>query len=320
MRRRRAAGLTLVVAAAWAWRRFPRFRPFSLLLARMERLAPESRARAQKGLFRAVYGAVNRLAGRADVGFLNYGYAALGEDAARLDLPPEIEPDRYSVQLYDRVAGAVELRGLDVLEVGCGRGGGTAFLFERHAPATLTGLDLSESSIAYCTRRYGRPGLRFVPGDAERLPFPDTSFDAVVNVESSHCYPDAERFFAEAARVLRPGGVLLFADLRHTHVDGAGGGPKIGDVPRLREQLATAGLVVVEEEDITANVVRALELDTPRRRTAIEQKAPKLFRAQLLDFMGVEGSGLFRAFAAHELSYLRMVLKPARDLAEPAAA
>jgi SAM-dependent methyltransferase len=267
-----------------------------------------------------VYDTMNLLLRRADVGFLNYGYAPTDERFEPVALPSESEPDRYAIQLYEKVAGAVALRGLDVLEVGCGRGGGAAFVFERHQPASLTGLDLSKSSVAYCRRQYGRPGLRFVSGDAERLPFPDASFDAVLNVESSHCYPDVARFLAEVVRVLRPSGVLLFADLRHTRIDKAEDAPKIGDVASLREQIAAAGLMVAEEEDITANVTHALELDSPRRRAAIERRAPKLIRSQLLDFAGVEGSGLFRAFADHEISYLAMVMRPAREVAEPAAA
>jgi SAM-dependent methyltransferase len=320
MRRRPvvAAAAVLVALVAWRKRRHSQYRPFTFLLLRMERLTPESRARVQKAFWKVVYAVMNLGIRRASVGFLNYGYAPLVAPSKSVDLPAEREPDRYSIQLYAKVAGAVDLSGLDVLEVGCGRGGGTAFVFERYEPASMTGLDLSESSVAHCRRTYERPGLRFVAGDAERLPFDDASFDAVVNVESSHCYPDAGRFFAEVGRVLRPGGVLLFADMRHTSVDGAGGGAKIGDVPRLREQLAEAGFVVEEEEDITANVVRALELDSPRRRAGIERTAPRFVRSQLLDFAGVEGSSLFRAFAEHELSYLRMVLRPPRRAAEPA--
>jgi ubiquinone/menaquinone biosynthesis C-methylase UbiE len=45
-----------------------------------------------------------------------------------------------------------------------------------------------------------------VHGDAENLPFPQVSFDAVINVESAHCYGSIERFLAEVHRVLRPGG------------------------------------------------------------------------------------------------------------------
>ena len=49
-------------------------------------------------------------------------------------------------------------------------------------------------------------GVDFVHGDAEKLPFPDRSFDAVINIESSASYPHFSRFLAEVARVLRPAG------------------------------------------------------------------------------------------------------------------
>jgi ubiquinone/menaquinone biosynthesis C-methylase UbiE len=56
--------------------------------------------------------------------------------------------------------------------------------------------------------------LDFVRGDAQNLHFPDQSFDAVINVEASHIYPNLERFLGEVARVLRPGGHFLYADFR----------------------------------------------------------------------------------------------------------
>ena len=46
------------------------------------------------------------------------------------------------------------------------------------------------------------------------MPFPVSSFDAVVNIESSHCYESMDAFLAEVCRVLRPGGRFFFADLR----------------------------------------------------------------------------------------------------------
>ena len=52
--------------------------------------------------------------------------------------------------------------------------------------------------------------------DSEDLPFPDDSFDAVINIESSHTYPNFSRFLAEVARVLRPGGHFLYTDVRNT--------------------------------------------------------------------------------------------------------
>jgi SAM-dependent methyltransferase len=237
-----------------AARRYPRFRPFTLLLSRASLLPPDARSGVQKGLFKAVYATMNLLMRRADVGFLNYGYSPL-EDAGDLsEFSPEADPDRFSIQLYDKVAGAVDLRGLDVLEVGCGRGGGAAFVFERHGPRSLTGVDLSASSVAYCQRSYARPGLSFRVADAEHLPFPDGSFDAVLNVESSHCYPNVEGFFLEVARVLRPGGVFVAADsigsdqLRQFHHDDI---YQPVDPGGLADRLERAGLV-----DVAVNVYK----------------------------------------------------------------
>ena len=50
--------------------------------------------------------------------------------------------------------------------------------------------------------------------DAEKLPFDDESFDAIINVESSHCYPHIDSFLSEVRRVLAPGGCFGIVDFR----------------------------------------------------------------------------------------------------------
>ena len=56
--------------------------------------------------------------------FMNYGYADSQINRKTLPLKPADEPYRYFIQLYHHVAGAIDLTGLDVLEVGCGVGAG----------------------------------------------------------------------------------------------------------------------------------------------------------------------------------------------------
>src|SRR5690348_5270271 len=140
LRRRRTTGVAVLLLGGWFVRRYSQFRPFAVLLARVQRFYPDARSRAEKRVFRAVYGTLNRLLRATDVSFLNYGYASLGEPEP-LELGRGSEPDRFAVQLYDKVVGTADLHGLAVLEVGCGRGGGAAFVFERHRPASMTGLD-----------------------------------------------------------------------------------------------------------------------------------------------------------------------------------
>jgi SAM-dependent methyltransferase len=118
------------------------------------------------------------------------------------------------------------------------------------------GLDLAPANIDACRRLPDRPGMAFARGDAQDLPFPDGSFDAVVNVESSHSYPSVPRFLAEVARVLRPGGLLFLAD--HRPVADEWGPEKT--FASLVEQLRGSGLVEIESRDITANVHESIRL------------------------------------------------------------
>ncbi len=275
-----------------------RFRPVVLLLTLLARYAPEAQPRVQKSVIRAWYQFLSAPGRAADVAMMNYGYAPLGEPGTPLELAAEEEANRYGIALYHRVAGAVDLRGKDVLEIGCGRGGGAAFIKRQFAPRSVTGVDFAEKAIAFCRRRYAIDGLQFVTGDAERLTFPEASFDAVVNVESSHCYPHFDRFVQEVKRVLRPTGHFLFADFRPQPA-----------VESLRDQLRLSGLTMVEEERITPNVVRALDLDTERRVAFAQRHIPGPLRDIFNDFAGVRGSQAYQEFQSAKTEYLRFVLQ-----------
>src|SRR5882762_6007781 len=128
-----------------------------------------------------------RLVAAEDVVFLNIGYEE--DPPMALPLAESDEPNRFHIQLYYRTATQVDLSGKRVLEVSCGHGGGASYLVRTLRPASYTGLDLNRAGIDFCQKRHNLPGLDFVQGDAENLPFPDQSFDAVINIEASHLYP-----------------------------------------------------------------------------------------------------------------------------------
>ena len=197
-----------------------------------------------------------RLLGDDDWLFLNYGY----EEDPPMDLPLEgsDEPHRYFIQLYHRTAAQVDLSGKRVLEVSCGHGGGSSYLIRTLKPASYTGLDLNPAGIEFCKKRHHLPGLEFVHGDAQSLPFPDDSYDAVVNVEASHLYPDVPRFLAEVARVLRPGGHFLYADFRRRSA-----------VAEWEAALADTPLRMVSHAVIDAEVLRGNEKNRPRKQELI---------------------------------------------------
>src|SRR5688572_22381930 len=142
-----------------------------------------------------------------DFSLMNYGYAPAAGSSFDAS-----EPERYCLELYRHVVNGGTLENRRVLEVSCGRGGGAAFMSSTCLPAEYVGLDVSEQNLERATRQFADiPGLRFQLGRAESLPFEDGSFDAVINIEASHLYDHPEKFFAEAHRVLRHGGVFFYA-------------------------------------------------------------------------------------------------------------
>jgi SAM-dependent methyltransferase len=107
-----------------------------------------------------------------------------------------------------------------LLDVASGTGT-SALLAAREFGSRVTGVDYGEQAVLGATTaaRAERLDLRarFVRGDAEDLPVPDDSFDAVL-CECSVCtFPQKERAVAEMARVLRPGGRLAIADVVVDH-------------------------------------------------------------------------------------------------------
>jgi ubiquinone/menaquinone biosynthesis C-methylase UbiE len=226
------------------------------------------------------------------IDFLNYAFAQ-SEDASVLPLSAADEPNRPNIQLYDHVRGGVDFRGLRVLEVSCGHGGGASYFTRTYAPAEYIGMDLNPEAIRHCQSRHQVVGLKFHVGDAQKLPFSDASFDVVMNVEASHCYPDFPGFVDEVARVLKPGGRFYHADLRYrSGVDEWVA--TLAKHPRLR---------LDEMRLINPEVIRGMELNTPRYEAMVRKALPRVLHKLALDFAGVKGSRLHRDAVSGEMSY-----------------
>lgn len=223
----------------------------------------------------------------------NYGFAPADGD----------DPQRFQHQMYRELLKLLERKkalkpGLKLLEVSCGRGGGlNAFLAAAPETFDATGLDVAASAIRFCRSAYGESDrLRFVEGSALALPFPDASFDVVLNVEASNDYGDRPRFFAEVARVLKPDGVFLYTDSF-----------RAARAEQMKQELGAAGFAA-DFTDVTGNVAEACRLDSPRRREVIRRNAPLIgklmFRRQLENYAAIEGSGKYRSFVDKRRAYL----------------
>jgi ubiquinone/menaquinone biosynthesis C-methylase UbiE len=238
---------------------------------------------------KSFYRIQTRMFNTGDVVFLNIGYEE--DPPMAVPLAESDEPNRFYIQLYHRTATQADLSGKRVLEVGCGHGGGASYLTRTLRPAAYTGLDLNRAAIAFCRKRHKLPNVDFVHGDAEKLPFPDQSFDAVVNVESSAAYPHFSRFLAEVVRVLRPGGHFLYTDLR-----------PVSSIAEWEAALAGAPMRMLSHDDINAQVVRGLEKNS-QRMVELIGRMPIGLRSIGREYAGMKGTGFYRAMQSGKYPY-----------------
>jgi ubiquinone/menaquinone biosynthesis C-methylase UbiE len=266
-----------------------------MLLARLASLATRT-GRGRRALWRTWYEFLAARYREPGWTFMNYGYRDPGGSAGP-PLAPADEADRSFIQLYDVVARGAPVAGRDLLEIGCGRGGGAAYVAGALSPRRVVGVDLSSRAIALCRRRFVLPNLTFQVGDAERLPFGDGSFDAVLNVESSHCYGRFSAFLGEVRRVLRPDGRFLYADFRPRE-----------EVAGWRASLAAAGFAIEAERDLRPGVVAALDADDDSKRDLIGRLVDRPLRKVFSEFAALRGSELYQLLRDGRLAYLGFVL------------
>lgn len=171
----------------------------------------------------------------------------------------------------DRLIAEAGVRADDaVLDVCSGMGGPARYLAWKTG-CTVTGLDLTASRVEGATELTRLAGLsgavRFVHGNALDMPFPDASFTLAIAQEAFAHVPDKPRLISECARVLKPGGRLVFSDILHR------GDLSGDDARRLYEgmtfsEIGTAhgyaallhanGMTVVRQVDLTEAWTRIL--------------------------------------------------------------
>lgn len=145
----------------------------------------------------------------------------LAADAEIFRRPRDTAPQAFSGErLTSAIGGQVEMEhlhryflarslvgGLDVLDVACGEGYGSALLAQ--VARSVTGLDYDADAVAHACAAFSGPETEFVQGSATAMPFAEASFDAVVSFETIEHFAGHDEFLAEIRRVLRPGGLLI---------------------------------------------------------------------------------------------------------------
>lgn len=138
----------------------------------------------------------------------------------------------------DRIVDGLALAGKSLLDIGCGAGGATLHLAERHRLAQATGFDVEKPVIETARHRAQSRGLsgrvNFVQGPPGPVPFADASFDVVFSKDALLHVPDKDALFSEIFRVLKPGGVFAASNWMIAH----DGEPS----PEMKTYIAAEGL------------------------------------------------------------------------------
>jgi SAM-dependent methyltransferase len=124
----------------------------------------------------------------------------------------EEEARRAPERLVEILAASLP-RNAAILDVANGLGAQDPVIARATAPRLLVAVNLTEFQLRAGRKRLSSSGALPAVADAVRLPFPDRSFDGVICVEAAFHFSSRAAFFAEAIRVLRPGGVLSMSDV-----------------------------------------------------------------------------------------------------------
>lgn len=225
---------------------------------------------------------------------MNYGYNELDYIPTEKDLK---DVDFFSKKLYWKVSNLEQInlsRNETILEVGCGRGGGIYFLAEKFKEYNFIGLDYSEGAIDSAKKKFILPNLKFIKGDATNLPFKDNSIGTIINIESSHCYPNFSKFIEESKRVLRTNGHFLYADFKRDCLHG------------IQKEFE-----VVKVENISPNVIDSMDRMIPVRKYQINQimLSSNIFDKIIIrsfsdEFTGNKNSYIYKSLTSGKEKYI----------------
>lgn len=160
---------------------------------------------------------------------------------------------RLLERLRERLGPLPSLRVLDL-----GGGDGAKTWTFAHGAAEIVVLDPDPRKRARGARRH--PGIRFVDGVAESLPFEAGRFDRVASIHAFHHFADVDAVLREAHRVLVPGGRIVVVDLPTAsaiarlfaalHRLGGHGRLRFRSAPELAGRMAAAGFGDVRSEEL----------------------------------------------------------------------
>ncbi len=246
--------------------------------------------------------------------------------------PKSLSRDRFAEHAHEYVTSDAHARGDDLdavvrladphpewVALDVATGGGHTAIAVAPLVAGMVALDLTPEMLDAArglADERGIAGIEFVLGDAEKLPFPDASFDLVTCRIAAHHFPDVQAFADEVARVLRPGGRFVLQD--QCVPENAAAATFVNLFERLRdpshnrslaegawrEVLRRAGLTVETAEcfDKRMNLEHwaGMQGCTPETVTRLRELLAEAGETALA-WMAVEGDGAETTFNIHQV-------------------
>lgn len=139
-----------------------------------------------------------------NIDFFNHGYLPLVSNKINSKLL------FTSYNLYEYMYKKVS-KFDNVLEIGCGRGGGYKVLKNIFPACPYVGIDINASNIEYCRHVYSNGVFLQMSAENFSSQINDT-FDVILNIESSHCYDSLDKFFSNVHDSMHENSVFLYAD------------------------------------------------------------------------------------------------------------
>lgn len=242
-----------------------------------------------------------KILSKYDIATMNYGYSKYLDNNEKI-----YQIDYFSLNLYDHMSKNINNK-KNVLEIGCGRGGGIYHVAKKYPNINFIGLDFIKSYVDLANKKYNLPNLSFKHGDAENLNFPDKYFDIILNVESAHNYKNMNKFLSGAKKILKDDGIINFTDLYNK---------KYVDENKYMNNFRKH-FKIKNYENITKNVFNAINNNIKSRKTHTEKLMKKykipffekiLFSMWMDEFLSNKNSKIYKQFKNGNVKYICMQL------------
>jgi cyclopropane fatty-acyl-phospholipid synthase-like methyltransferase len=200
--------------------------------------------------------------------FLNHGYSPAYSEFEGVQF-------KHQLSLYKKTIDGLSLDNKSILEVGCGRGGGSKWISDTYN-VNMYGCDITPVHIAVC-KKNEKENLQYTVANADELPYKAESMDVIFSIEASQAFQDLKAFFEKAFNILKSDGKIIIVDMYP--ISNVDRNKMMRDLDTYKD-IASLWFKDVEIEIITDNVKQALLEDTQLMKNYIKDDKVSFFAVE----------------------------------------